>query len=122
MIEEDWHPSRDAVALAPEYHQVLFEDEDIRVLLVVLNPGDAEPLHHHRWPSVFVFDKMDRIKDYGADGGEQELMLPPAPIVALFAPQRTHRVENVRTSPLRGVRIEFKRNQLAVETNAILVP
>ena len=49
-------------------------------------------------------------------------MLPPAPIVALFAPQRTHRVENVGTSPLRGVRIEFKRNQLAVETNAILVP
>ena len=32
--------------------------KSIRVLEVTLEPDDEEPIHHHRWPSVFVFDQV----------------------------------------------------------------
>jgi hypothetical protein len=52
-----WDPAFDAVVAAPKHHKVIFENEQIRVLEVTLEPNDEEPIHHHRWPSVFVFDQ-----------------------------------------------------------------
>lgn len=49
-------PAQDGVAAAPENHRVIFENDDIRVLDVLVRPGEREVLHHHRWPSVFVVD------------------------------------------------------------------
>ena len=36
------------------------ENEHLRVLEVTLEPNDEEPVHHHRWPSVFVFRSSAR--------------------------------------------------------------
>ena len=45
----------DAVQAAPNSHKVIFENEFIRVLQVTLPPaGQAEPMHFHRWPSLFL--------------------------------------------------------------------
>lgn len=45
----------DAVKAAPASHKVIFENEFIRVLQVTLPPkGATEPMHHHRWPSLFL--------------------------------------------------------------------
>jgi hypothetical protein len=54
----NWDPGLDAVVAAPRHHKVLFENENLRVLEVTLEPNDEEPIHHHRWPSVFVFDSI----------------------------------------------------------------
>jgi hypothetical protein len=43
-----WDPQLDAVTAAPQHHQVLYEDELIRVVSVSIDPGMQEPLHHHR--------------------------------------------------------------------------
>ena len=51
-----WDPALDAVIAAPAHHKVLFENDRLRVLEVTLEPNDEEPLHHHRWPCVFVLD------------------------------------------------------------------
>ena len=48
-----WDPALDAVAAAPANHRVLFENENLRVLEVILEADEEEPVHHHRWPSVF---------------------------------------------------------------------
>ncbi len=53
-----WDPAMDAVTAAPANHKVVFENDHLRVLEVTLEPGEEEPLHHHRWPSVFVFDQV----------------------------------------------------------------
>ena len=59
-----------------ETSQVLFENERLRVLEVTLEPNDEEPVHHHRWPSVFVFDQVQGpIHDFAPDGTQ----LPPNP-------------------------------------------
>jgi hypothetical protein len=44
----------DAVQVAPHSHRVLFENAFIRVLEVTVAPGTREPMHHHRWPSIFL--------------------------------------------------------------------
>jgi hypothetical protein len=53
-----WGPELDAVKAAPKHHKVLFENDRVRVLEVTLEPNDEEPVHHHRWPSVFVLDQI----------------------------------------------------------------
>jgi hypothetical protein len=64
-----WDSALDAAIAAPKHHKVLFENENLRVLEVTLEPNDEEPIHHHRWPSVFVFDQIKGpIHDFSPDG------------------------------------------------------
>jgi hypothetical protein len=70
-----WDPNLDAVVAAPKHHRVIFENNKLRVLEVTLEPQDEEPLHHHRWPSVFVLDSINGdVHDFSPDGTQ----LPPS--------------------------------------------
>ncbi len=114
-----WPPELDAVTAAPNNHKVLFENDRLRVLEVILEPNEEEPVHHHRWPSVFVFDRIKGpIHDFSPDGE----MLPPnrdvmialkhwngqGCLVANMAPQPAGRVLNASDATLHGIRIEMK--------------
>lgn len=124
MQAEKWDPALDAVAAAPDQHVVLFENDNIRVLRVILDGGTSEPNHHHRWPSVFVFDELPGypVTDYDAAGqGIGVFDLGAAPKVLIVPPQPTHRVENAGERPLRGVRIEFKNRALRTADTPQLV-
>jgi hypothetical protein len=48
-------PALETVIAAPSNHKVIYENDRLRVLEVNLEPDEEEPIHHHRWPSVFVF-------------------------------------------------------------------
>ena len=73
-----WDPALDAVVAAPKHHRVLFENENLRVIEVTLEHEDEEPVHHHRWPSVFVFDQVGGpVHDIAPDGTQ----LPPGDYV-----------------------------------------
>src|SRR6476661_7018776 len=115
-----WDPELDAVKAAPKHHKVLFENDRVRVLEVILPPNDEEPVHHHRWPSVFVFDQIEPpVHDFTPDGRQ----LPPhrdviraleawngqGCLVVHMAPQPAGRVLNASTKTLHGVRIEMKK-------------
>lgn len=115
-----WDPALDAVAAAPKHHKVLYENESLRVLEVTLEHDDEEPVHHHRWPSVFVFDQVaPPIIDFAADGTE----LPPnrdvvkavsawdgkGCLVVHMAPQPAGRVLNKSGKTVHGIRIEMKK-------------
>ena len=114
-----WDPQLDAVIAAPAHHKVLFENDRLRVLDVTLEPDDEEPVHHHRWPSVFVFDQIEGpIHDITPEGET----LPPnrdvlvalkawdgkGCLVVQMAPQPAGRVLNASRKTLHGVRIEMK--------------
>ena len=109
-----WDPALDAVLAAPENHAVLYEDEEIRVISVSIAPGAIEKPHHHRFPSVFVVDRViSKARDFnGATGEEIPLPIPKDlefPIVLKFLPQPLHYVENLDTRPFHATRIEFKK-------------
>lgn len=116
-----WDPKLDAVAAAPKHHKVIFENDNLRVLEVTLEPHDEEPVHHHRWPSVFVFDSVSGpIHDIAPDGTQ----LPPdrdviqavekwdgkGCLVVHMQPQPAGRVHNASTKTVHGIRIEMKSN------------
>jgi hypothetical protein len=114
-----WDPALDAVAAAPANHKVLFENDKLRVLEVTLEADEEEPVHHHRWPSVFVFDQVQGpVHDMSPDGS----MLPPnrdvmqaiqkwdgdGCLVVHMAPQPAGRVLNSSGKTIHGIRIEMK--------------
>lgn len=114
-----WDPALDAVAAAPKHHKVIFENDRLRVLEVTLEPEDEEPVHHHRWPSVFVFDQVQGpVHDVAPDG----TALPPnrdvmkaiqswdgqGCLVVNMMPQPAGRVFNASGKTIHGVRIEMK--------------
>ena len=114
-----WDAALDAVAAAPGNHKVLFENARLRVLEVILEPNEEEPTHHHRWPSVFVFDQVKGpVHDMAPDG----TMLPPnrdviravqdwdgkGCLVVHMSPQPAGRVLNGSDIVLHGIRVEMK--------------
>jgi hypothetical protein len=108
-----WDPALDAVIAAPRNHRVLYEDEVIRILAISVAPGETENPHHHRWPSVMVFDRTAKIRDFNGVTGA-EIPLPPRdslplPLTIKFPPQPLHYVENCDTKPIHATRIEFKQ-------------
>lgn len=110
---QTWNPALDAVVAAPDNHQVLYEDDNIRVISVSIAPGAIEKPHHHRWPSVFVIDRMvKKARDFDANGNQIPLPVPTEfdpPLIAKMPPQPVHYVANDDSCAFHGTRIEFKR-------------
>ena len=71
--ETEWPPHLDALVAAPANHRLLFEDDEVRVLEVTVQPGERENLHHHRWPSIMVVLARPDYRNFDADGNE----IPP---------------------------------------------
>ena len=106
-----WDPALDALIAAPDNHQLLYEDDSIRVISVTIPPGTTEPRHHHRWPSVFVIDSLVRLRDFDGEGREIPLPVPDQfelPLTIRLPPQPVHFVINEDTRAFHGTRIEFK--------------
>jgi hypothetical protein len=55
-----WADSLDAVKAAGKNHQVIFENEKIRILEVLLRPHEFETMHTHRLPSVMFGTNVDK--------------------------------------------------------------
>lgn len=62
-----WDLNLRAVIAAPNDNKVIFENQRLRVLEVILEPDEEEPTHHHRGHSVFVLDQKP-IHDMTPDG------------------------------------------------------
>ena len=47
-----WPEELDALNAPPEYHSLLLENEQVRVVETRIPAGNTVPVHTHRWPSV----------------------------------------------------------------------
>jgi hypothetical protein len=112
-----WPDSLDAVEAAPDSHRVLFENDRVRAVEVVIPPGETEPRHTHRWPSVLLVDRAARIRYYDAEGtvayesperaADESATLSP-PRAEWMEPEGPHAVENIDTVPYHALRVELK--------------
>jgi hypothetical protein len=103
----------DAMVAAPQHHRVLLENERVRVLDAYVAPGEATPVHTHRWPSVLYVVKSSHFVRYGADGSvsvdSRTLASLPGEGAALWTPPLgPHFVRNVGEAELRVVAVELK--------------
>lgn len=109
-------PNFDAVAAAPGSHQILLENENLRVLRVVIEPGATEPVHDHAWRSVMYFEQpqpITYIRYKLIDGAPVETERADAPAEALTGaasapPEGLHAVKNRGTGKFLALRVEFK--------------
>jgi predicted metal-dependent enzyme (double-stranded beta helix superfamily) len=109
-----WPDTLDALYAAPGHHQLLFENDHVRVLDVRIGPGQLVPIHTHRWPSVvFVKSAGDVIRR----DGQGELLadsrkassFEQARAIMWLGPIPPHSVENVGVSEIHLVTIEVKQ-------------
>ncbi len=108
-----WPDSLDAVTAAREYHRVLFENESVRVLEVLIKPGQFVPVHTHRWPgAVYVLSSSDFLR---RDENNKLLFdsrtagpQPPTPASQWIDPLPPHSVENIGTSDIHLITTELK--------------
>jgi predicted metal-dependent enzyme (double-stranded beta helix superfamily) len=107
-----WPAELDALIAAPGSHRLLFENERVRVLEVVIEPGTREPEHTHRWPSVMIVDQPARIRYYehGVKTFESpaSAMPQPAPKASWMDAEGPHSVENIDRSPYHALRVELR--------------
>lgn len=108
-----WDPALDAVRAGARNHKVIYEDKEIRVLSVTVDPGEVEVAHHHQWPSVIVFVNVPPYENRDAAG----TLLPDKigitakqeqPVMVRVPPEAAHSVTNQGGAPLRLIRIEYK--------------
>jgi predicted metal-dependent enzyme (double-stranded beta helix superfamily) len=110
--EWPWADELDALIAAPDSHRLLFENDRVRVLEVVIAAGAREPEHTHRWPSVMIVDEPARIRYY--EHGVQTFESPArdAPPqgdkVVWMDPEGPHSVENIDSARYHGLRLELR--------------
>jgi hypothetical protein len=123
-----WPDSMDSVNAAPKNHRVLFEDDHVRLLEVIVQPGETENMHGHKFPSVFMMDAPqprtanknleDGSKDTSRPSGGRGPQPPPPrsgqglgfpTCRAMTTPQPPHQITNLDTFPQHFYRMEFKK-------------
>ena len=111
----DWPAELDAIVSAPNNHKIVLENDKVRVLEVTLTPGEIEPLHHHRWPSVLYIQEAGDFTDADANGNiifdSRKLAEPLTfPLTMYKEPEAPHSVVNLSdTKSIKLIRIEMKQ-------------
>ena len=73
-----WPEELDAMIAAADHHEVLLENERVRVLVSLLEPGDATPVHVHRWPAVLHILGASHFVRYDSRGNPSSIRANPA--------------------------------------------
>lgn len=97
----------DAAKIASNTHKVVFENDEVRVLEVHIEPGEKEPLHTHPYKSIAIIQEPARLKYFDKEGNE--LAETKAEGVTWIEPVEPHTTENIDGKPFKGFRIELKK-------------
>jgi quercetin dioxygenase-like cupin family protein len=106
------HPL-DARAVAAAEHELLLENEHVRVLDARVAPGARTPVHAHEWPGVlYVISTSDFVR-YDTDGNvlldSRTLPRRMSPGEAVWTgPLVPHSLHNIGESELRVIAVEIK--------------
>jgi len=109
---EPYSSELDALTAAPENHKLLFENDTVRMLDTVIQPGGATPLHSHCWPAaLYVLSGGDFIRrdQNGAVTFDSRNAPPLRPGAALcIPPLPPHTLENTGSTEIRIIAVELK--------------
>lgn len=103
----------EAMTAAPDHHEVLLENERVRVLDTRVAPGERTPVHAHAWPAaLYVMSWSDFVRR-DAHGGvmvdSRDWQNRPAVGESIWIqPLPAHSIENVGTNELRLIAVELK--------------
>ncbi len=109
----------DAVAAAPEMHEVVREDDAVRVLRERLEPGETSGVHIHALPSViegeaggagaqFVYIAYAEVDGALVETSREVVTPAPGRRAVATGPEGPHAIANVGSVPLALLRTEMK--------------
>jgi quercetin dioxygenase-like cupin family protein len=87
--------------------KVLLENERVRVVEFVLQPGIAMGMHEHPRDRVEITLSPGRVRVTQEDGSAQESDEKEGVVFTRASPRR-HDVVNIGTAPLRAIHVELK--------------
>jgi hypothetical protein len=114
MQEWQWPGELDALIAAPKHHNVLLENEFVRVLDTCIGPGEKTEIHTHKFPAVlYILSWSDFIR-YDHTGNvmldSRTLEKIPSPKSALWSASLVpHYVENIGKQNLHVISVEIKK-------------
>jgi quercetin dioxygenase-like cupin family protein len=108
-----WPEALDATIAAPGNHNILIENDQVRVLDTSVGPGNTVPLHTHCWPGVMYVLSFSDFVRYDEQGNvlldSRQLAAKPQPGEAMWSPPLPpHSLKNVGSSDLRVITVELK--------------
>ncbi len=101
-------PIDDIVKISPDVHEVLFENDVIRVLEVTVKPG-AKVAMHTNPENVNYIVKPGTLRLIDPDGSAVDIVLAERQVIP--APVGRHAVENVGATEVRTICIELKSSR-----------
>ena len=115
-----WPDSLDALTAAAGNHELVFENDDLRILKVTVVPGILDPIHTHQgkslvWVSMtspILYHHYDLDKDANLKKVKTDTIdVKPEDMFKAFweKPEPPHSVENVGKDTFQLYRIEYKK-------------
>ncbi|HMS56511.1 MAG TPA: hypothetical protein PKA27_14025 [Fimbriimonadaceae bacterium] len=103
----------DALIAAPEHHDLVFENEWVRVLRTRILAGETVPLHSHEWPAVSTvmsWSNCVRRDETGAVTLDTEAagFCPEPGTTMWMEPLPLHTMENVGEGEVLVISVEIK--------------
>ena len=111
----EWDAALDAMVAAPEHHTLLLENDQLRVVVTHVPPGERTAVHTHHWGGVlYVLSWSQFVRRDGKGNVLVDSRLNPAlqtPAQAMIAaPLPPHTFENVGDQEFRVVTVELKNS------------
>lgn len=102
-IQEDH--TNDAVNIAPHLHSVIFEDDKMRVLKVVVKTGNKAEMHWHPQNINYIL-AGGTLRFEKEDGSFADVELTVGQVTS--SPESSHGVENIGDTTVETVQVELK--------------
>jgi mannose-6-phosphate isomerase-like protein (cupin superfamily) len=96
----------DPVAASPKNYKSVLENDEVRVLEMILKAGEKDAVHSHPSETVY-FVKGGKARIHLPDGNNAEIDLPDGHV--MWHEEWTHQVENIGNSDIRAIIVESKR-------------
>jgi quercetin dioxygenase-like cupin family protein len=97
--------AQDPVMVDPKHYKVEYEDDQVRVLRIHLDPKETSPMHSH--PPTIVISQSDvRLRFTYPDGKTEERTTTFGAV--RHRPAVSHTAENLSEKPLDAIEVELK--------------
>lgn len=96
----------DPVVVAPHIHQVIFENEKIRVLKVTVKPGDKAAMHWHPEGINYILSG-GKLRFTKPDSSTADVELTEGQVT--HSGPGSHAVENIGDTEVRTIHVELKK-------------
>jgi len=112
-LSEAWPHELDAVIASPEHHRFVMENDQVRVLETIIQPGETTAIHTHQWPaSTYFLSWSDCIRRDGEGNvlmDSRQVGKEPSPGSAAWTPiLGPHSLENIGDRPIHVITVEVK--------------